>query len=257
MKDATYNPRPDGTSYRKGDDWAERIATGVADSLGVPAARTELAVRHGRSGNQLGVISKSVLGANEELLLGNELLAQPLVHRERFGYTVRAVRDALAEIDAPTSVDDGLSAWDVFTGFLILDALIGNTDRHAKNWAVIDTGASRRLSPTFDHASSLGFLLDDNEKESRLTTRDRGYTPETWADRAPSEFEGEPHPVDVAIEACATLDSAVRDRWLSQCDNADRLVKPISLVPAHRMSEPARDFARRVLCRNRERLLRD
>ena len=49
MKDATYNARADGTTYRTGDDWAERIATGVADHLGLPAARTELAVRTSKS----------------------------------------------------------------------------------------------------------------------------------------------------------------------------------------------------------------
>ena len=53
MKDATHNRWADGTTYRKGDDWAERIATGVADYLGLPAARTELAVRQMDGANRL------------------------------------------------------------------------------------------------------------------------------------------------------------------------------------------------------------
>lgn len=44
MKYTTYNRRHDGTQHPKGDDWSERIANGVAQRLGVPAARTELAV---------------------------------------------------------------------------------------------------------------------------------------------------------------------------------------------------------------------
>ena len=255
MKDATHNTRADGTRYRKGDDWAERIATGVADCLDLPAARTELAVQHGRDEIRLGVISKSVLDTNEELVLGNELLAQPVARHNRAGYTITAVREALEDVEAPPGVGGGLSAWDVFAGYLVLDALIGNTDRHEENWAVIDGGISRRLSPTFDHASSLGFLLDDVEREERLATSDRGYTPEAWADRAKSEFDGRPHPVDAALEARRMLDSEAQDRWFNRCEDVDRLVEPIWLVPQHRMPQPARGFAERVIRRNRERLL--
>jgi len=43
MKYTTYSQRHDGTRHRKGDDRSERIANGVAERLGVPAARTELA----------------------------------------------------------------------------------------------------------------------------------------------------------------------------------------------------------------------
>lgn len=256
MKDATYNTRIDGTKYRKGDDWAERIATGVADCLGVPAARTELA--HQRIGEEerLGVISKSVLAKNEELVLGNQLLAHPVTRHDRSGYTISAIRKALEDVETPASVGGEVSAWDVFSGYLALDALIGNTDRHEENWAVIDSGTSRRISPTFDHASSLGFLLDPQDRERRLTTRDPGYTPEAWADRAKSTFRGKPHPIDAALAARRMQDTAVQDRWLNRCEDVDRLVEPIWLVPDHRMSSHARDFAERVVRRNRQRLLK-
>lgn len=46
-------------------------------------------------------------------------------------------------------------------GFVMLDALILNTDRHHENWALIrtitvDGQVVHRIAPTFDHASSLG-----------------------------------------------------------------------------------------------------
>ena len=255
MKDTTYNTSADGQRSPKGDDWAERIATGVAECLDIPAARTELATRWVSSENRRGVISLSILDEREELVLGNELLAKPVYRHDRAAYTVTAIRQALQSVDAPTGVGSESSAWDVFTGYLVLDALIGNTDRHEENWGVIRSGDSRRLAPTFDHASSLGFLLDDRQREDRLTTKDRGYTPEKWADRAKSPFAGKPHPIAVAIEACGTLDSKQRDRRLRECDDVDRLVEPIRRVPEHRMSGPAREFAERVLRRNRQRLL--
>ena len=41
LKYVTYSTRNDGTHYQKGDDWAERVAFGVARELGIPAARTD------------------------------------------------------------------------------------------------------------------------------------------------------------------------------------------------------------------------
>jgi hypothetical protein len=60
-------------------------------------------------------------------------------------------------------------------GYLVFDALIGNTDRHHQNWGVVlapktPAKAERpplilRLAPTFDHASSLGRELSDSARE--------------------------------------------------------------------------------------------
>ena len=261
MKDCTYNRRSDGTMYRKGDDWSERIANGVAGRLGLPAARTELAVYGVGDGRRFGVISKSVLAlpedetSKEELVDGNQLLPHPTTGRDRTGYSISAVREALAGVRAPVGVKGDLSAWEVFVGYLVLDAVVGNTDRHQENWAVIDSAGRRCLAPTFDHASCLGFLLDDEKRSYQLLTRDSGATPEAFADRARSPFEGSPHPVDVAIEALATIDPRARLLWLSKCKDVDSLVEPICMIPAGRMSVPARDFAERVLRRNCHRLL--
>ena len=47
MKYATFNELQDNLGYRKGDDWAERIAYGVAQVLGIPAeTRTTYLARH-------------------------------------------------------------------------------------------------------------------------------------------------------------------------------------------------------------------
>ena len=43
MKYATFNKPHGSPGYRKGDDWAERVAYGVARVLGIHAAPVELA----------------------------------------------------------------------------------------------------------------------------------------------------------------------------------------------------------------------
>ena len=258
MKEATFNKPRDEPAYRKGDDWAERIACGVARVLSLPAAEVELSVLSRGDERVYGTICRSVLGGKGGTLIhGNELLANQGDHvadRYRESYTVEAVHRALWDCQPPTGTSEDLSTWDVFVGYLVLDAIIGNTDRHDQNWAVIPSESGRHLAPTFDHASSLGFLLSDCARQGRLSTRDGNRTPEGFADRAKSRFHCKPHPIDVVAAARILDGRAAEEHWLYQPPGIDDLVAPIWAIPEHRMSEPARQFAERVMRRNWARL---
>ncbi|MFT5530648.1 MAG: hypothetical protein ACI91O_000661 [Candidatus Poriferisodalaceae bacterium] len=258
MKDVTFH-RVAGRLSRKGDDWAERIASEVARCLELPTARVELA--DGGHGNttSLGIVSKSMLSDSESLIHGNELFADVGISgsspHDRTGYNLSRVRLALESAELPGGADDP-SPWEYLVGYLSLDALIGNTDRHQENWAVIADGAgARRLAPTFDHASSLGFQLDDDQRLERLSTSDEGPTPEAYAERARTKFEQSPSTMQVAIQALETLPAHRRDMWLDRCGDIEGLVSAIEQVPAHPMSLPARDFAERSMRSNHKRLV--
>lgn len=77
----------------------------------------------------------------------------------------------------PSGVEN---AFDLFVGYLLLDAMIGNTDRHHENWGVLarrDGSGCRtlQLAPTYDHASSLGRERLDQKRAARLQgERERG-----------------------------------------------------------------------------------
>ena len=98
-----------------------------------------------------------------------------------------------------------------FLGFLLLDAWIGNTDRHDNNWGVLERsttdGPIRYLAPTFDHASSLGRELTDEVRHERLTTNDKNRTVEAYIERCRSAFVREEdveetiHPTEVFQQA--------------------------------------------------------
>ncbi len=260
MKYATFSRPRDGPEYRKGDDWAERIAYGVARVLGIPAAPVELAVERTPEEIRYGTVCRSVLQEGESLINGDELMGElgiRVSRNRRELYTVEASFNALEDIHPPSHVGGGLSAWDAFVGYLALDALIGNTDRHEENWSAInprDVEASRRLSPTFDHASSLGFQLSDQDKQERLSSRDKNRTPEGYADRAKTQFASKPHPIAVLHDAQEITGQAALDHWLGRIRQIDELVAPIWEIPDHRMSAVSKDFAERLLRRNWSRL---
>ncbi|MCY4134892.1 MAG: HipA domain-containing protein [bacterium] len=260
MKYATFNEPHGSPGYRKGDDWAERVAYGVARVLGIPAALVELAVERTPDEIRYGTVCRSVLQEGESLINGDELMWNvgiSVSHHRRELYTVEAAARALRDVDPPSNADEGLSAWDVFVGYLVLDALIGNTDRHEENWSAIKLTSlegQHRLAPTFDHASSLGFQLSDQQKQERLTSRDSNFTPEGWADRAKTRFADRSHPVEVVGQARALDGQPAFVHWLGRVQQLDDLVAPIWQVTERRMSDLSKEFAERMLRRNWSRL---
>jgi hypothetical protein len=132
-----------------GDDWSEGIACEIAGALGLSHACVELATFEGNR----GVMSRDFTESGKfQLIHGNELLVDIINPRypkdqnyKVTEHTVQSVRRALeadwitprvlpqsaaalarenAEIRGVVSVSD------LFAGYLILDALVGNTDRH-------------------------------------------------------------------------------------------------------------------------------
>jgi hypothetical protein len=78
---------------------------------------------------------------------------------------IRAVLDGA--LPPPGWVGSGdATAFDVFAGYIMLDAWIANTDRHPHNWAVLRRATSAeplQLCGSYDHASCLGFGVLDSK----------------------------------------------------------------------------------------------
>ena len=256
------NVRQDSIGSVYGDDWAEKLAAELAGLLGVPAAAVDLAHRDGNPGvicrrlNDPGVVE---LVHGNELLGGRESGYDMDLKREHPQYTVDLVYGCIRETAAPAGFPQvqSLTGFDVWAGYLVFDAWIANTDRHHENWGVLvhRLDGSRRLAPSFDHGSSLGF----NESPSRMATKALDARDlERWCSRGRSgHFAGRPNLVDVAA---AALDLAGHDAWLHWMAQLRQLRREdwttvIGRVPAARMSEDARTFVSSVLDVNRRRLL--
>jgi hypothetical protein len=95
----------------------------------------------------------------------------------------------------------------VFAGFLVFDAWIANTDRHAMNWAVLEHGGLRRLASSFDHGSALA----SGNRDAKLSLTDPA---DVAARGMASRFEnGAALPlVDLALKAVDTGGPRARER---------------------------------------------
>ena len=216
------------------DDWSEKIAAELADLLGLPHAVVELATRNG----ERGIITRDLVGDQgaEELIPGNSLLVEadpgyPFQECYRFAqHTVKRIFTALRRQSVGCPAWPGLdspiaTACDLFTGYLLFDAWIGNTDRHHENWAISrrrdERGEQLILSPSYDHASSLGHNLRDKERHNRCTTNDRGYHIVAFAAKARSaihrdEEEGKPVSTTEAFQIAAGECGTAGTYWLGR-----------------------------------------
>jgi HipA-like C-terminal domain len=247
-----------------GEDVTEKLASELASVFGIPAARVELAVRDDRRGCLVEDLRWSK-GSHEP---GQTLLAEVVEgynpqDPEHRGHNVASIRQALERFTAPPAspTPEGYKAFDVFAGYLVFDALIANGDRHDRNWAVLirppGISGNDALCGSYDHASSLGFNLSDEERLRRLS---EGMV-ESWARRgAARQFEhrrGERRQslVELACSAVAQCAVGVRQHWLDAVLSVESGVVGALLDAAPGLSDTTWQFTKEVIMINRERLL--
>jgi hypothetical protein len=205
---------------------------------------------------------------------GNELLAQlvPGYPQQRFfkvsQHTLENVFAILqsAEVNVPigwepfAGVDKAI---DVFVGYLMLDAWIGNTDRHHENWAlVVSPKTTIHLAPSYDHASSLGTHETDRNRQDRLTTRDTRRSMTRYVERAASAFfasplDKKPMPTLDAFREAGIRRPGAAQAWLERlarvsCQDVQAIFVQL---PSGRITAVATDFALKMLALNCQRLL--
>jgi hypothetical protein len=245
-----------------GEDWSEKIAAELAQLLGLPHSKVELATFEDQRGAALVDFTDK---GRVALVHGNELLEfvdpdYPTQQRYRaVKHTVAAVQNILTRPavhlpDAPRSLPSGVTdAFGVFIGYLMLDAWIGNTDRHHENWGLLwhadDEPRRLVLAPSFDHASSLGRELTDDARK-RAGKPSQGTPAERYARRARSAFypgDGSARAISpqAAFQLAAVSRPLAGRAWLDRLagSSQEAVREIVEAVPESLMSSIAKDFA--------------
>lgn len=261
-----------------GEDWAEKVASELCKILEIPHANYELAATNDGS---LGVVSSYFLPNGGTLVHGNELLTPILPNYPTFAtynlsqhtidLVLRIISDESVNLPIGWTVPSGIQkAVEVFVGYLLLDAWIGNGDRHHENWGVVrnkavlttsetahiasTTSETVHLAPTYDHASSLGRDLSDEQRQKRSV--------EAYANKCFSAFYGnvdDKKPlktVDVFDYAARCYPNAAHI-WLERLEGISKtnILDIFNRLPNTRISPIAADFAQNILEFNQHQLL--
>lgn len=258
-----------------GEHWAEVLAAALAEMLGLPHARYELARWRDKGGvDNAGVVTRRFTPHGFDLVHGNELLAERDPNYPAAGaryvrtqeHTIDAVRGVLAaNVGLPlgwTPPEGITTPADVFGGYLLLDAWIGNTDRHHENWALVVNlvEGHRYLAPTFDHASSLGAHHEDATRARRLGSTDPRFRVEGYVEKGRSALylkAGDAHPMTPLDAFREWSQQASCDPWLQTLDAVEdnQVAELVGCVPISEMSGPSGAFAQAILQWNKWRIL--
>ncbi|VVS93060.1 HipA domain-containing protein [Desulfoluna spongiiphila] len=254
-----------------GENWAEVVSFHIATALGIPCASYGFSSWRGKE----GVLSPSFVPDYCRLIHGNELLVKYVDYPETTAYKVREYKlsTVLAlmrmleskGVKLPIGFEpEGAvsTIGDMFVGYLMLDALISNQDRHHQNWGMIEMPDARTytLAPTYDHASSLGCRVSEGEIRKRLSTTDKRFTVAAFVSKAKTPFFGDDNkrlkPVD-AFHMAAERHRGAALAWLEKLNHLSEssLQDIFKRIPDGLISEPSIDFALQVIKENKSNLL--
>lgn len=249
-----YKPNRPKRSQDEGS--CEAATSRIAKLLGIPAASVELA----QYAETTGCISRNVIvDPTHEMEEAASYLVEftrnfdPKDKRSR-GHSPATIRALLEQIQGPIGYDPTLSAADWFAGYLLFDALIGNTDRHSQNWAVETTQTGEmHLAPSFDHATSLG-ISNRGDKRDRLL-ESPNLIPNFAAQATAHRFESGKTTslVDFACSFLAQCSPHAQAHWRLQIIDFPA-AKAIEALGSSRMSVPATSLATNIIQSNLERL---
>ncbi|MEH1904034.1 MAG: HipA-like protein [Nostoc sp.] len=253
-----------------GEDWAEKIAADLCQLLGLPHADYELATYNGEN----GIVSPSFLPPQEGtiLTLGNEILARivsdyPQDSKDLSQHTIdnvfNAIGDALVNLPINWKPPEGINhAKETFVGYLLLDAWIGNSDRHHENWAFISLEEKIYLAPTYDHGSCLGRNESDSKRKSRLITQDAGFTVQAYVEKCNSALYARVSDKKTlkTFNAFCEVQQRYPDAasvWLNNLArvSSNDTLELFERIPFNRISQTAIEFAQKILELNQSKLL--
>jgi hypothetical protein len=193
-----------------------------------------------------------------DLIHGSEVLAGRVLgykRLKRWRQSNHSIKNIITAVENTFPVRQRIPQLRTLAGFIVLDALICNTDRHHDNWALLRGPGPRgktvhSIAPSFDHASSLGRELRDERRKSMLA-RDtveryafKGHGGIYWQE---ADEKGE-NPLLLALKAAREYPNYFKP-WLARV----RELQPedycgiIERVPVEWMSVEAKQFCAKLI----------
>ena len=244
-----------------GENWAEKVASDLAELIGLPHAHYELAQYETR----LGSLCDSLVSDDERLIHGNELMVKIVdsnypadqTYKVR-DYKIETVLSLVKQMEKHFDIKDALSD---FIGYIVFDCLKANQDRHHENWGfIIAANGKIRLSPTYDHAAGFGCRVSAEEAKKRLVTNDEKYKVEAFCKRAKTPFYSSKSTGRLStLEACRAASRFDKDAFCYWVDKVAALKlqdieKIIHKIPVEIMEETIKVFTQSVIGVNQKRL---
>lgn len=142
---------------------SEKLAMEIADLININCMRVELGIYN----NKTGVLCYLINDEDENIIEGIQLINRLYPNYDKDTlydsntkeyYSLEMVLNSLREYEFKTD----------FFKIMFFDFLIGNTDRHHSNWAIIKDKEKSKLCPLYDNGSSLCCYVKEDKMDSYL-----------------------------------------------------------------------------------------
>ncbi len=252
------------TRDNTGEDWSEKIASELARLLKIPAAQVELATFMGKR----GCASRSFVETKKgfELIHGSEVLAGRVFGYEKskqWGQSDHCVKNIISAVEQVLSEKKRSEQLRILASYIMLDALICNTDRHHDNWGLLrgmsKQGKTRHvIAPSFDHASSLGRELRD-ERRKRVLLEPGGIERYVLHARGGIYWEATDAKRDNPVLLAQKAASAYPKYFTHYLHNLrhlsdEEIIGIVARIPVDWMDDTAKEFCCRMLTITKIRL---
>ncbi len=146
------------------DHISECIAYKIASIINIPCASFDIGMYQGKVGSMSYNIVTEGMRFLEGIYFINRLY--PYYDTDQLMDPTTGSRYSIEMIKKAIMPYHGV--FEEFIGMLVFDYLIGNTDRHQNNWALIWEEEHWRLSPLYDNSSSLCAYLSGSKLQAAL-----------------------------------------------------------------------------------------
>lgn len=148
-------------SHETTEHISEKLASDIAKLLGIKCAKIEI----GKYNFEIGSMSY-LINKNDEILIEGIYLINEMYPFYNSYTMYDSMKEEYYSLEMILNSLDKYNLKKEFFKIIIFDYLIGNTDRHQNNWAIIQKGEDVKLCPIYDNGSSLCCYL----KEENIAT---------------------------------------------------------------------------------------
>lgn len=147
------------------NQFSEHIGCEIFRSCGMTTQETLLGTYQTNLGEKIVVACKDFTKDGDELIEFRAFVNAHVIDGYKRELSIESV---YAVVENSDLITDKATIIEKFWDMFVIDALIGNTDRHFDNWGLIKKDGQLEFAPIYDCGSSLSALLSDEEKEINL-----------------------------------------------------------------------------------------
>ena len=154
--------------------YSEFLGSHIFSALGINTQETRLGLYKGKE----CVLMRDFISNNEQFVPFNDVGDSTLEEdKERFHYSYDDIMTMLEANRKLTEVKETISFfWDMY----LVDALIGNFDRHGGNWGFLKKNNQYRAAPVFDNGSSFFPRLNSDESLKEVLNNEEEINKRTY-----------------------------------------------------------------------------